>query len=76
MQLTEDDRRTIAAILRTHAEIQDRHAMDGTVVLARLIQAEPDNPLTLAMKRDLQEIEEDSTNLCRLAALMEQDLVP
>lgn len=74
LNLSNDDKQTIAAILRTHAELQDRHALNGTVVLARLTQAEPDNPLTIAMREDLADIEGDCLNLCRIAALVEADI--
>lgn len=74
MKLTNDDKRTIAAILRTHAELQDRQALAGTAVLARLRIAEPDNPLTIAMTEDLEDIEADCNNLTRIANLVEEEI--
>ena len=70
MQLSNEDKETIIAVLRTHAELQDRQALNGTQVLARLRKDEPNNPLTLSMKEGLDVIEQDCENLVRIASLV------
>lgn len=72
-KLTNLDREQIAAILLTHAELQDQAALRGSAVLARLRIAEPRNPLTLAMADDLKNVEDDCLNLQRLARIIVED---
>lgn len=72
--LSNDDKLTIAAVLRTHAELQDRQALQGTEVLARLQRDEPNNILTLQMREGLEDIEDDCANLQRIASLVESSI--
>ena len=74
MNLSNEDKKTIAAVLRTQAELQDRRAMVGTNVLARLQLDEPENPLTLAMSEGVELIEDDCGNLLRIAGIIEADI--
>lgn len=75
MNLSNEDKKTIAAVLRTHIELQDRRALDGTTVLSRLQLDEPENPLTLAMAESVEMIEGDCQDLERLVNLIEADIL-
>jgi aminopeptidase N len=63
------DRAQVKAILRTHAEMQDRSLLSGEEVIARLKRDEPESELLANMIEDAAEILEDTTNLKRLADL-------
>ena len=68
-QLTPQDRAQIKAILMTHAEMQDRSALQGEEVLARLKRDEPDSELIAGLEEDAADITADTENLKRLANL-------
>lgn len=68
-QLSPDDRAQIKAILLTHAEMQDRTALKGEEVLARLKRDEPDSELIADLEEDAADITADTENLKRLANL-------
>ena len=68
-QLSPDDRAQIKAILLTHAEMQDRTALKGEEVLARLKRDEPDSELITDLEEDAADITADTENLKRLANL-------
>ena len=55
-QLSPDDRAQIKAILLTHAEMQDRTALKGEEVLARLKRDEPDSELITDLEEDAVDI--------------------
>lgn len=68
-QLSPEDRAQIKAILLTHAEMQDRCALQGEEVLARLKRDEPDSELIADLEEDAADITADTENLKRLAKL-------
>lgn len=68
-QISPDDRAQIKAILLTHAEMQDRTALKGEEVLARLKRDEPDSELIADLEEDAADITADTENLKRLANL-------
>lgn len=67
--LSPADRAQVKAILLTHAEMQDRNALSGEEVIARLKRDEPDSELLADMMEDAADILDDTTNLKRLADL-------
>ena len=69
IDLSPVDRAQVKAILMTHAEMQDRHALSGEEVIARLKRDEPESDLLSNMIEDAAELLEDTTNLKRLADL-------
>lgn len=69
IELSPEDRAQIKAILMTHAEMQDRTALQGEEVLARLRRDEPDSELIADLEEDAADITADTENLKRLANL-------
>lgn len=69
VHLTPADRAQVKAILLTHAEFQDRSALSGEEVIARLKRDEPDSELLADLEENAAELLEDTTNLKRLADL-------
>lgn len=74
--LTNDEKRTVAAVLRTQAAMQDHRVLDGMKVLARLVNDEPRSELTAMMREDIEVIETDSDELSRLASKIEATITP
>jgi hypothetical protein len=69
LNISPEDRVQIKAILLTHAEMQDRTALQGEEVLARLKRDEPGSELIADMEEDAADILADTENLKRLANL-------
>lgn len=69
LNISPEDRAQIKAILLTHAELQDRTALKGEEVLARLKRDEPDSDLIADLEEDAADILADTENLKRLANL-------
>lgn len=73
VELSDQDAATIRAILMTHAEMQDRAAMEGEVIIGRLSREEPDTAAeTIDDLSDTNDtLTEDCENLKRLASKFE-----
>lgn len=74
--LTNEEKRTVAAVLRTQAAIQDGRVLEGMKVLARLTEEEPQTELTSMMRQDVEIIEADCDELSRLASKIEASITP
>lgn len=68
IDITDEDRVTIGAILATHAEMQDHRTVPSMEMRARLVRDEPEEVEMIEDLDDQIEVfEEDSINLRRLA---------
>jgi hypothetical protein len=73
-QLSVDERATTAAILRTHAAMQEQRVMESTNVMARLRAEEPDasRELIESMEEGNELLDDDSAQLNRIADKIER----
>lgn len=73
VMISETDAQQVAAILNTHAEMQDQATVHNLEVMSRLRVNEPDDADAQLMVRDLQELNDtydgDCDNLRRIAKL-------
>lgn len=67
-QLSPQDKITAAAILQTHAEMQDMRATQSMEVLARIKRDQPEESEMIdCLEEQIKDLEDDSINLRRIA---------
>jgi hypothetical protein len=70
--LNDADADQVAAILKTHAEMQDQRVNSSMELLARMKKDEPGSVMIDDLQEQVNDFDEDSTNLTRLANLFDR----
>lgn len=71
--ITPEDAQQVHAILTTHAEMQDAHALSSQQLLGRLKADTPDDDMIPELEAMIEVTEEDTENLKRIARLFQED---